>query len=179
MRLFLVSVVGYSGSGKTTLIERLIPLLRKRGLKVGTVKHAHHGFDLDARGKDTWRHLKAGAQAVAAVGLRQVMVVRRLGREAALEQALEALPPGLDMVLLEGFSGLDCLRVAVADAKGRLRSTRGLIAAVSKRPLRVSIRRFSPDQARELAGLLEQEWVRHWEKSYRFQISPGSSSAGD
>lgn len=178
MKPFLVSVVGYSGSGKTALIERLIPLLTRRGLKVGTVKHAHHGFDLDTRGKDTARHLRAGAQAVAAVGLRQVMVVRRLGREAALEQALEALPPSLDMVLLEGFSGLDCLRIAVADAKGRLRSGRGLIAVVSEKPLRVSVRRFSPNQARKLAGLLEQEWLRYWEKSYRCRASPGSSSAG-
>ena len=58
----IVSIVGPSGSGKTTLLEKLIPELVNRGLKVGTIKHDVHGFDMDRPGKDSWRHKRAGAQ---------------------------------------------------------------------------------------------------------------------
>lgn len=55
---------GWSGSGKTTLVEKLIPVLTARGLRVSVIKHAHHGFDLDKPGKDSWRHREAGATQV-------------------------------------------------------------------------------------------------------------------
>ena len=60
----IVSIIGKSGSGKTTLIEKLIPELKRRGYRIGTIKHTVHEFDLDVRGKDSWRHKAAGAQAV-------------------------------------------------------------------------------------------------------------------
>ena len=63
----VLGVIGWSGSGKTTLIEALLPLLRASGLTVSTVKHAHHGFDMDRPGKDSFRHREAGAQEVMVV----------------------------------------------------------------------------------------------------------------
>ena len=99
----VLGVVGWSGSGKTTLIERVLPLLRARGISVSTVKHAHHGFDMDRPGKDSYRHRAAGA--------REVMVVSG-GRWALLHEAGEAMPPlsalldrltPVDLVLVEGF----------------------------------------------------------------------------
>ncbi len=60
----VLGIVGWSGSGKTTLVTKLIPLLRVRGMTVSTVKHTHHGFDMDRPGKDTYRHREAGAHEV-------------------------------------------------------------------------------------------------------------------
>ena len=62
MRIF--GIAGYSGSGKTTLIEQLIPKFTSRGLRVSLIKHAHHSFDVDREGKDSWRHRHAGCQEV-------------------------------------------------------------------------------------------------------------------
>ena len=63
----IISIVGNSNSGKTTLIEKLIPELKKRGYRVGVIKHAHHGFNIDKKGKDSWRHKVEGADRKSVV----------------------------------------------------------------------------------------------------------------
>jgi molybdopterin-guanine dinucleotide biosynthesis adapter protein len=99
----VIGIVGWSGSGKTTLLERLIPLLRARGLTVSTVKHTHHGFDMDRPGKDTYRHREAGAHEVlVAGGSRWALLHEQVGPEPALPQLLTRLDP-VDLVLVEGF----------------------------------------------------------------------------
>jgi len=60
----IIAIVGKSGSGKTTYIEKLLPALKRKGLKIGTIKHAFHGFNFDTEGKDSWRHREAGADTV-------------------------------------------------------------------------------------------------------------------
>jgi molybdopterin-guanine dinucleotide biosynthesis protein B len=104
----VVGVVGRSGAGKTSLLARLIPVLAARGLAVGAVKHASHGFLADRPGKDSYRIYEAGAEAVALVSREQIATfVRRDDRtrgEVSLLAALAALPRGLDLVLVEGFS---------------------------------------------------------------------------
>ena len=60
----VLGFAGYSGSGKTTLLEKVIPLLRQRGLRISVIKHAHHNFDIDRPGKDSFRHREAGAHEV-------------------------------------------------------------------------------------------------------------------
>ena len=72
----VVGFAGFSGSGKTTLVEQLIPALRLRGLRVSVVKHAHHSFDVDHPGKDTYRHREAGAFEVVAASDKRLMLVR-------------------------------------------------------------------------------------------------------
>lgn len=99
----VVGLVGWSGAGKTTLIERMLAALRARGLSVSTVKHAHHGFDLDQPGKDTWRHREAGAQEVlVAGGARWALLHEVAGPEPGLPDLLARLSP-VDLVLVEGF----------------------------------------------------------------------------
>jgi molybdopterin-guanine dinucleotide biosynthesis protein MobB len=100
----VVQVVGDSNSGKTTLIERLIPRLRVRGLRVGTVKHAHHGFDMDYRGKDSWRHAQAGADAVAVVSPRGAAWLIQTEEELSTKRVLEPLADCVDLILVEGFT---------------------------------------------------------------------------
>jgi molybdopterin-guanine dinucleotide biosynthesis protein B len=97
-------IAGWSGSGKTTLLERLIPCFTARGLKVSVIKHAHHGFDIDRPGKDSYRHRDAGASEVMlACGERwALMHERRDEPEPVLADLLARLSP-CDLVLIEGF----------------------------------------------------------------------------
>jgi molybdopterin-guanine dinucleotide biosynthesis protein B len=98
-----IGFIGYSNSGKTTLIERLIPLLRAHGLAVSAVKNAHHGFDMDRPGKDSFRYREAGAgQVLIATGQRWALLTETPQRAAPLEALLARLDP-CDLVLVEGF----------------------------------------------------------------------------
>ena len=99
----LLGITGWSGSGKTTLLTALIPLLRAAGLTVSTVKHAHHDFDLDQPGKDSWRHRAAGAQEVLiAAGRRWALLHENHGAEPDLADLVARLAP-VDLVLVEGY----------------------------------------------------------------------------
>lgn len=99
----VIAVQGPSGSGKTTLIEEVIARLRARGLSVGVLKHAHEGFTLDRRGKDSQRFWASGAQAVIVAGPDELFV-RQRGSSSDLAELLGLLPQGLDCVLVEGFT---------------------------------------------------------------------------
>jgi len=99
----VLGVVGWSGSGKTTLLTKLIPLLRAADLTVSTVKHTHHGFDMDRPGKDTYRHREAGAHEVlVASGTRWALLHEVVGPEPELPDLLARLQP-VDLVLVEGY----------------------------------------------------------------------------
>ncbi|HTT06973.1 MAG TPA: molybdopterin-guanine dinucleotide biosynthesis protein B [Steroidobacteraceae bacterium] len=100
----ILGIAGWSGSGKTTLLTRLIPLLRRRGLTVSTLKHAHHSFDVDQPGKDSHEHRKAGAGEVIVSSARRWVLMHEIGAgpEATLAQLLAKLSP-CDVVLVEGF----------------------------------------------------------------------------
>ena len=102
MRIF--GFAGWSGSGKTTLIERMIPRLVARGLSVSLVKHAHHQFDVDQPGKDSWRHRQAGCQEVlVSSGVRWALMHELRGApELGVRAALRRLSP-CDLALVEGF----------------------------------------------------------------------------
>lgn len=99
----VLGIVGWSGSGKTTLLTAMLPLLRQRGLTVSTVKHTHHGFDMDRPGKDSYRHREAGAHEVlVAAGRRWVLLHENDGPEPPLPTLLERMEK-VDLVLVEGF----------------------------------------------------------------------------
>jgi len=99
----VIGFIGYSNTGKTTLIEKLIPLLIARGLKVSTVKNAHHGFDMDRPGKDSHRYREAGSQQVLiATSERWALLTEVRGGPAPLEALIAQLAP-CDLVLVEGF----------------------------------------------------------------------------
>ena len=100
----VIGLAGWSGSGKTTLISKVIPALVGRGLKVSTVKHAHHAFDIDRPGKDSWLHREAGASEVLVASSRRWALVHELrdGPEPSLAELLAKLGPA-DLVIIEGF----------------------------------------------------------------------------
>jgi molybdopterin-guanine dinucleotide biosynthesis protein B len=99
----VLGVAGWSGAGKTTLIVALLPRLAALGLRVSTIKHAHHGFDIDRPGKDSFRHREAGAREVLVVsGMRWALLHELDGPEPPLPDLLARLAP-VDLVLVEGF----------------------------------------------------------------------------
>ncbi|MEZ5662027.1 MAG: molybdopterin-guanine dinucleotide biosynthesis protein B [Burkholderiaceae bacterium] len=111
----VVGFAGFSGAGKTTLVEGVIAALRQRGLRVSVVKHAHHEFDIDHPGKDTWRHREAGAYEVVAASAGRMALVRTFEQPQALtaHDLIRALHPGVDWVLVEGFKDSNLLKIEV------------------------------------------------------------------
>lgn len=97
-------IVGWKNSGKTTLTERLVSELTKRGYKVSTIKHAHHAFDIDKQGTDSFRHRAAGASEVAIVSASRWALMHELRGEdePTLDEVLAQLSP-CDIVLVEGY----------------------------------------------------------------------------
>lgn len=100
----VLGIAGYSGSGKTTLVTKLIPVLIERGLTVSTIKHAHHAFDVDTPGKDSYEHRKAGATEVLVSSAQRwaLMHEHRGAAEPGLDDLLDRLAP-VDLVLVEGW----------------------------------------------------------------------------
>ena len=104
MPMRVIGLAGWSGSGKTTLITKVIPVLIRRGFKVATIKHAHHEFDIDRPGKDSWLHREAGASEVIVSSGRRWALVHELRNEPepSLVELLAKLSPA-DFVIVEGF----------------------------------------------------------------------------
>ncbi len=104
MKQKLFGVTGWKNSGKTTMTERLVACLTGRGYRIATIKHAHHDFDIDIEGTDSWRHRKAGAAEVAIVSARRFAVMHENGDDG--EPGLDAIAARLspcDLVLVEGY----------------------------------------------------------------------------
>lgn len=95
-------VAGCSNTGKTVLIEGLIKELKKRGKSVATIKHDVHGFDIDKEGKDTWRHRKAGAEAVIISSKKRMALIREVEEEIPLEELIDEVKD-FDFIIIEGY----------------------------------------------------------------------------
>lgn len=110
----VLGIAGFSGSGKTTLIEKLVPRLVAGGLRVSLIKHAHHDFDLDQPGKDSWRHRQAGCTEVLVSSAKRWALIRELRDEPerSLEELFGHLAP-CDLILVEGFKRAPISRIEV------------------------------------------------------------------
>jgi molybdopterin-guanine dinucleotide biosynthesis protein B len=150
------AIIGASGSGKTRLVTRLVAWFRRRGLVVGTIKHAHSGFEMDQKGKDSWRHYRAGADRVCVTGPRQTATIERGGRTLA---ALTARFRDCDVLLVEGFRsrGLPAIEVYRARVAPRPlylaeRLRVRALATLDPVPFRGSL--FDPDDIRGIAEFI-------------------------
>ena len=116
----VIGFAGWSGAGKTTLIVKLIPELNRRGFRVSTVKHAHHAFDLDQPGKDSYEHRAAGAEEVLVASANRVALMRELrgAPEPSLAELLRLLKP-VDLVLIEGFKRISLPKIEIFRAANR------------------------------------------------------------
>ena len=160
MKIF--GFAGWSGSGKTTLIEKLIPLFVARGLTVSLIKHAHHTFDLDQPGKDSYRHRHAGCTEVLVTSSRRWALVRELrgAPEPGFAELLERLSP-CDLVLIEGFKRervpkLEVYRAATGESPLHPQD-QDIVAIASDQRLDTKLPQFDLDDASAIADFV----VRH------------------
>ncbi|MDP3824613.1 MAG: molybdopterin-guanine dinucleotide biosynthesis protein B [Burkholderiales bacterium] len=171
----VVGFAGFSGSGKTTLVERLIPALKLRGLRVSVVKHAHHKFDIDHPGKDTYRHREAGAFEVVVASDRRLALIREFEQPAQLtvHHLLAELYEGVDWVLVEGFKESNVLKVEVwraASAKPALyRDDDFIVAIATDSPSRLPVATLRP-----VLDLNDADAVAQWlvDNGHRFDYDP-------
>jgi molybdopterin-guanine dinucleotide biosynthesis protein B len=99
----ILSIIGKSGSGKTPLIEPLIPALKAKGYRVGTIKHhSHPGFEIDFPGKDTWRHARAGSDHVVIAAPDKIASIRNLEQELPIDEIAAAMED-VDLILTDGY----------------------------------------------------------------------------
>jgi len=120
----VIGLAGWSGAGKTTLLTRLIPHLVAQGLRVSTIKHAHHNFDVDVPGKDSWLHRQSGASEVLISSGRRWALMHELreAKEPPLFELLQKMSPA-DLVIVEGFKSAPHRKIEVhrlANGKGFL-----------------------------------------------------------
>ena len=157
MKVF--GIAGYSGSGKTTLLEKLIPQFTARGLKVSVIKHAHHGFDIDRPGKDSYRHREAGATEVllSCNDRWALMHERRDEGEISLDELISRLAP-CDLVLIEGFKQEPVPKLEVyrpENGKPPLFPERSdIVAVASNVALAVSLPRLALDDVAAIADFV-------------------------
>ncbi len=150
---------GYSGSGKTTLIEKLIPRFVMEGLKVSLIKHAHHDFDIDRPGKDSYRHREAGASEVllTASGRWVLMHELRGETEPDLNQQLTRLSP-CDLVLIEGFKHAPIPKLEIHRSANRrpllFPEDQNIVAVASDIRLATELPQFELDDADEIASFI-------------------------
>jgi molybdopterin-guanine dinucleotide biosynthesis adapter protein len=157
----VLGIAGYSGSGKTTLIEKLVPLLVKDGLRVSLIKHAHHAFEVDQPGKDSWRHRQAGCTEVLVSSVQRWALMHELrgGPEPTLQEQLQHFSP-CDLVLVEGWKFDPIPRIEVhrsgADARRPLLFPNDphVIAVATDEPLETRLPQFGLDDAPAIAGFI-------------------------
>lgn len=160
MKIF--GIAGFSGSGKTTLIERLVPLFGSAGLRVSLIKHAHHGFDVDHPGKDSYRHRHAGcAEVLVTSSVRWALMHELRGApEPTLQDLVKRISP-CDLLLVEGFKRELIPKLEV------YRSTLGeplmfpqdpeIVAIASDRKVDAVLPQFSIDDVQAIAAFIRQQ----------------------
>ncbi|MEW6455482.1 MAG: molybdopterin-guanine dinucleotide biosynthesis protein B [Acidobacteriota bacterium] len=159
----IICIVGKSDSGKTTLIEKLIPELKKRGFKIGTIKHDIHGFDVDREGKDSYRHKKAGASFVLITSPKKIALIKDIEKEYNLDELRKKFIEGVDLVLAEGFKRSSCPKIEVfrKDLHGELLCTEkdNLIAIVSDKKFDLNVPVFNLNELSELADFIVKKFL--------------------
>lgn len=162
MSVPVISIVGKSGAGKTTLIEKLIPELKRRGYRVGTIKHDAHQFEIDHPGKDSYRHFHAGADWTVIGSPAKLAAVRRLERELTLDEIAAELT-GVDVILTEGYKREARLRVEVsrqANSTELICTPHELYAIAADYPIDLGVPCVPLDDAAALVDLIERDWLR-------------------
>ncbi|EOD54810.1 bifunctional molybdopterin-guanine dinucleotide biosynthesis protein MobB/MoeA [Aeromonas molluscorum 848] len=156
----LLGFVAWSGTGKTTLLERLIPLLNRRGLRLGVLKHTHHDFDIDQPGKDSYRLRKAGAsQVMAASSMRHARIVETPNGEARFSDLLASFDwEILDLLLVEGFKHQHFPKIELhRGAIGRpllFPDDPDIVALVSDTPKDTALPQFNVDDLPAIADFI-------------------------
>jgi len=161
----VLSIVARTGTGKTTFLEKLIPILTGRGYRIGVVKHAHHTFDIDQPGKDSYRLREAGASQVLLNAPNQMALIRRQDKEIPLKEVLGYFRD-VDLILIEGYKGEDLPRIEIFRTGAGYPEplcveSKSPLALVSDRPFPdSSFSVFSMENVKGVADLIEKEILK-------------------
>jgi len=160
----IISIVGASNSGKTTFLERLIPELRRRGYRVGALKHDVHGFEMDREGKDTWRHRKAGAQTIAIASPMMLGSIRETDAEIPLGQIAGRYFWDEDILLTEGYKHAHFPKIevfrSIVVAKPICGPQDNVVAMVTEDHVELDVPLFRFDEVPRVADLIEERYLK-------------------
>lgn len=163
MKPEIITIVGKSDSGKTTLLEKLISSLVRRGYRIGTVKHAHDGFEMDTEGKDSWRHRKAGAGGTLVITEGKVAMVKD-DRASDIEK-METYLSDMDIILAEGFKRQDLPKIEVFRALSVHKTPlcmedKNLIAFVTDSDYKPNVPIFGLEDIDRIADFIESRFLK-------------------
>ena len=167
MSVPVLSIVSKKNSGKTTLLEKLIPEMKSRGYRVGTIKHDTHGFEIDHEGKDTWRHKKAGAQTVVISSPWKISIIKDVEIEVSLDRIVEDHFKDMDIVVTEGYKHagkpqIEVFRSAAHSEPLHSKTNPGtLVAMVSDVSLDLGVPRFDIDDIGSIADFIERKFIKN------------------
>ena len=157
----IISIVGKSESGKTTLIEKLIPELKRRGFRIGVIKHAFHEFEFDKPGKDSWRHRAAGADTVLVAAPGSIVMVKNAQGETLDE--LEGYFRDMDLVLTEGFKHGSKPQIEIFRKERHQEplsaGNSNLVALVTNADIELNVPTFGLEDIVPLADLIEDKFL--------------------
>jgi molybdopterin-guanine dinucleotide biosynthesis adapter protein len=162
----VISIVSKKNSGKTTLLEKLIPALRQRGYRVGTIKHDYHGFDIDREGKDTWRLRQAGARTVVISSPHRIAMIKEVDEEIGLDDIVAQYFPDMDLVITEGYKKggkpqIEVFRKAAHETPLHIKDAPDtLVAVVSDISVDLGVPRFDIDDFLSLAAFIEEKFIK-------------------
>ncbi len=156
-----IAIVGNSGAGKTTLLERLIPAMKRKGLRVGVVKHDAHRFDIDHPGKDSHRLTAAGADTMMITSASKLAMVKQHAVSPPIGELLERYFSDMDLVLVEGFRGSSLPKIEVHRREFRRalicrgeRTDPDLVAVASDEPLDLDVPVLDLNDPEAIAGFI-------------------------
>jgi molybdopterin-guanine dinucleotide biosynthesis protein B len=160
----IITFVGKSGSGKTTLIEKLLPEIKRRGYRVGTIKHHLHKFEVDQKGKDSWRHAQAGADTVVIASPQKLALVKRIDFDISPDEIRDRFFYDVDIILAEGYKTHTQLKIevfrSVVHEKPVCTGEDTLLALVSDQKLCVDVPCFGLEEITPLVDFLEEIVLR-------------------
>lgn len=162
MKPEIITIVGKSNSGKTTLVEKIIRNLTRRGYKIGSVKHAHGGFDMDKEGKDSWRHKKAGAASTLVISPDNIALVKD-DPAPSVEKMVQYLDDN-DIILAEGFKKLDLPKIEIFRKEGSHKEPlcngdHNLVAFVTNSEFTMEVPQFGLDDIDRVSDFIESRFI--------------------
>jgi molybdopterin-guanine dinucleotide biosynthesis protein B len=170
----IISIVGRSGAGKTTLIEKLISEFLKKGFRVATIKHAAHDFEIDHEGKDTWRHTKAGADAVIISSAHKMALIKHLDEEISPDRLCDLYLDDVDIIIAEGYKKermpkievfrKGCHEQLLCEKKDRL------IAVASDMPHDIDVPAFDVNDSKSICEFIIKKVVQKNRKPSRVAL---------
>jgi len=155
-----ISIIGHSGSGKTILIAKLVSELKRRKYKIGTIKHASHGFNMDKKGKDSWLHREAGADAVMVATSGKIALIKDEPQDRL--DHLESYFHDMDLVITEGYKNENRPKIEVFRAAGKSEPIwpgQDLVAFVTDSDMDPGVQKFGLEDIKPLADFIEKTFL--------------------